>query len=115
MSSDKMEDISVESAAAPVLKSHIVVIGQHDYILENVENILNRAGYSTRGFLVSEEAAEYIRMNQVDLIFMGGGVNPNDRISLRKMIAQDFPQVKYVEHFGGPATILPEIEEALKK
>jgi DNA-binding NtrC family response regulator len=115
MSSDKMEDISVESAPAPVMKSHIVVIGQHDYILQNVENILNKAGYSTRGFLNSEEAAEYVRMNQVDLVLMGGGVNPNDRISLRKMIEQEFAHIKVVEHFGGPATILPEIEEALKK
>ncbi|MDZ4751098.1 MAG: hypothetical protein SGI87_05745 [Flavobacteriales bacterium] len=115
MSLDKMDDISVESTATPVLKAHITVIGQHDYILQNVENILSRAGYSTRGFLNTEEAAEYIKMNPVDLVFIGGGINPNDRIALRKMIESDFAIIKVVEHFGGPATIITEIEEALKK
>ncbi|MEY3397698.1 MAG: hypothetical protein RL220_292 [Bacteroidota bacterium] len=114
MSSDNIEEKSVESPVAPSTKAHVVVIGVHDYILANVENLLQRDGYTTVGFLDMEQAMEYIRANKTDLVLVGGGVNPNDRIAVKNLLSAEFPQARFLEHFGGPATIIPEVEQSLR-
>lgn len=94
---------------------HIVVFGKHDYIVENAERLLGKAGYSTKGFVEASEAIEYIKMNQVEGIFIGGGVDPHDRIAIKDLIDSTLPNVRLIDHFGGPATIISEVESALGK
>lgn len=94
---------------------HIVVFGKHDYIVENAERLLSKAGYSTKGFVEVEEAIEYVKMNQVEGIFIGGGVDPHHRIAIKELIDATFPHVRLIDHFGGPATIISEVESALGK
>lgn len=95
-------------------KKKILVFGKHEYILENVEGILQRAGFETHGFLEVEEASSYVNMNAIDAVLIGGGVDPHDRMAIKELIAQKFPTIAVVEHFGGPATIVSELKNALK-
>ena len=59
------------------------------------------------------EVLDYIRMNPLDGVLMGGGVDPHDRMEIKSLVAKDFPNAKVIEHFGGPATIITEVKTAL--
>ncbi|MFZ4784745.1 MAG: hypothetical protein ACOYLH_04650 [Flavobacteriales bacterium] len=97
-----------------ITPKNILVFGKHDYIVENAQNLLNKGGYSTAGFIVVAEAIEYLKNNSVDAVFIGGGIDPHDRIAIKAIIDTEKTHVKLVDHFGGPATILSEVEVALK-
>jgi hypothetical protein len=98
-----------------VTAKHIVVFGKHDYIVENAQNLLNKGGYTTSGFVEVAGAIEFLKSQPVDAVFMGGGVDPHDRIAIKAVIDADFQHVKIIDHFGGPATILTEAGNAFKK
>ncbi len=105
-----------ENNAQPIsisVKKHTVIYGKHDYIVRNVQTLLERADYSSEGFINLPEILDYIKMNPLDAIIIGGGVDPHDRIKVQELIKSDFPHVKMVEHYGGPATIIPELKQAL--
>lgn len=112
METEKQFTESQGRAAASV--QHVVVVGKHDYILENTQRILREAGYSTSG---STEVAQVIReleSAEPAVLLIGGGVHPNDRLSLLAFVHTRKPALKVVEHFGGPATIVPEVKSALE-
>lgn len=108
-----MEENIQERPVTISVKKHIVVFGKHDYILKNVEDLLVKADFTTSGFTVLAEALDYIKMNPLDAVLIGGGVDPHDRMEIQKLISTDFPHVKMIEHFGGPATIITEVKSAL--
>ncbi len=108
-----MEENIQETPITISVKKHIVVFGKHDYILKNVEDLLIKADFATAGFTVLPEALDYIRMNAPDAVFIGGGVDPHDRMQIQSLLNSDFPHVKVIEHFGGPATIISEVKSAL--
>jgi DNA-binding NtrC family response regulator len=108
-----MEENIQESPVTISVKKHIVVFGKHDYILKNVEDLLAKADFTTSGFTALPDALDYIKMNPLDAVFIGGGVDPHDRMEIQKLVSTDFPHVKMIEHFGGPATIITEVKSAL--
>ncbi|MFN8699071.1 MAG: hypothetical protein ACK5XQ_07075 [Flavobacteriales bacterium] len=91
----------------------VLVVGNHDYILRNVESLLQKAGFETAGHTEEEQALDYIRYNPLDAVLIGGGVDPHVRLKISQLVKSDFPSVKLIEHFGGPATILTEVQSAL--
>lgn len=97
-----------------VKKPFVVVLGKHEYIVENAERLLKAASFDTVGFVTLEETMAYLRANAVDGTLIGGGVDPHDRLALVKMIKEEFPAVKVIEHFGGPATIVSEVQQAFQ-
>jgi len=101
--------------ATQTTATRIVVYGKHDYILQNTETLLNRANYETTGFLEEWEVEDHIRMNPVDGLLIGGGVEPHDRQKIVEFVKTEFPAIRIIEHFGGPATILPEVNKAFGK
>lgn len=114
---DIMEDnnaLSPEEQKPVAGAKHLVIFGKHDYIVENAEKLLTKGGYVTKGFTQATEAMEYIKMNQIDGLFVGGGVDPHDRLSIKALIDADYPSIRIIDHFGGPATILSEVESAFK-
>lgn len=102
------------SESQKVAEKHVVIFGKHQYIVDNASNILTKGGYRTSAFVGVNEAMEHIKMNQTDAVFIGGGVDPHDRIALKELLDSTFPHVKLIDHFGGPATILSEVQGALK-
>jgi PleD family two-component response regulator len=91
----------------------VLVVGNHDYILRNVESLLQKAGFETAGHTEEEPALDYIRYNPIDAVLIGGGVDPHVRLKISQLVKTEFPTVKLIEHFGGPATILTEVQSAL--
>ena len=96
-------------------KKHIMVYGKYDYILKNVQDLLDKANYASTGFTALPEASDYIRLHPIDAIFIGGGVDPQDRQTLREVAASINKDLKIVEHYGGPATIIREVTDALSE
>jgi hypothetical protein len=108
-----MEEEKREIIPQVSVKKHIVVYGKHDYILTNVQNLINKADMTSIGFTLLGETLDYIRMNPLDAVLIGGGVDPHDRMKISELVKAEVPHIKVIEHFGGPATILPEIKSAL--
>ncbi|MFN6380097.1 MAG: hypothetical protein ACK4WD_12530 [Flavobacteriales bacterium] len=92
----------------------IVVFGKHDYIIKNTQNTLEKAGYAVKGFTEVEMARMYLEANPCDLLFVAGAVDPHDRIALKDVLDRQHPSSKILDHFGGPATILSEVESVFK-
>ncbi len=108
-----MEEENKQIQPVISIKKHIVVYGKHEYILINVQNLIDKADMTSIGFTVLEETLDYIRMNPLDAVLIGGGVDPHDRQKILETAKADLPHVKVIEHFGGPATILKEIRAAI--
>lgn len=109
---EKAQGIQESEASSRVKR--ILVMGNHDYIVRNAETLLQRAGYETVGFTEAEEALDHIRYNTLDAVLIGGGVDPHVRMKITSLVSTEFPLVKVVEHFGGPATILSEVDAAVR-
>lgn len=93
--------------------AQVLVVGKHEYVLEKVEGILNGKGYHTLGSVEYDEVLKLLRDSEIDLLFIGGGIPPQERIGYLEFVQSQKPDIRVVEHFGGPATILTEVAEAL--
>lgn len=100
-----MEDVALKQ---------IVVFGKHDYIVKNTQSTLEKANYNVVGFTELDNARMYLEANPCDLLFFAGAVDPHDRIALKTVIDKERPEAKLLDHFGGPATILTEVEAVFK-
>ncbi|MGB1032765.1 MAG: hypothetical protein ACPGWM_09120 [Flavobacteriales bacterium] len=96
-----------------VKQKTILVVGRHDYIVENITKILQPNGFNVLSSTADEEVLKILKSQEVDVLFIGGAVEPNSRVIYTSFLAQNGAKTKYVEHYGGPATILSEIQEAL--
>ena len=107
------EKIQENIEQAISVKKQIVVYGKHDYIVKNVLDLLSRADYAGAGYTNLEETLDHIRMSSFDAVIIGGGVDPHDRQQIKDLVANDYKHARVVEHYGGPATIIPELKSAL--
>jgi hypothetical protein len=110
-----MELHLTETAPVQVETVHALVFGKHEYIVSNVKSQLEKAEFTCAGSVVLSQALEYIKINQPQLIVIGGGVDPHDRIKIQNGIRELSLTTRVVEHFGGPATVLSEVREALAR
>jgi TPP-dependent trihydroxycyclohexane-1,2-dione (THcHDO) dehydratase len=108
-----MELNLIESPELQMETVHALVFGKHDYIVNNVKAQLEKAEFKCSGSVVLSQALEYLKASQPQLIVIGGGVNPHDRIKIQNSIKDWSLSTRIVEHFGGPATVLNEVREAL--
>lgn len=103
-------------AESPMVQAetlHALVFGKHEYIVSNVSNQLEKAEFKCAGSVVLSQALDYIKSNHPQLVVIGGGVDPHDRIKITKAIQDAGLSTKVVEHFGGPATVLHEVRAAI--
>ena len=91
----------------------VLVVGRHDYIVDNIQSILSPKGFEVLTSITDEEVLKILKSEDVDVLFVGGAVEPQAKAVFTSFLAQNAPSVKYVEHYGGPATILSEVQEAL--
>ena len=112
---NKMELQLTDATPVQVETVHALVFGKHEYIVSNVKAQLEKAEFNCSGSVVLSQALEYLKANQPQLIVIGGGVDPHDRIKIQKSIREWSLTTRMVEHFGGPATVLSEVREALSK
>jgi len=103
-------------AESPMVQAeilHALVFGKHEYIVSNVSAQLEKAEFKCSGSVVLSQALEYIKLNHPQLVVIGGGVDPHDRIKIVNAIKEAGITTKVVEHFGGPATVLHEVRSAI--
>ena len=110
-----MEINLIETAPAQTETVHALIFGKHDYIVNNVQTHLEKAEFRCACTVVLAQALDYLKNNQPQLIVIGGGVDPHDRIKIQNSIKEWSLTTRVVEHFGGPATVLQEVREALSK
>jgi DNA-binding NtrC family response regulator len=91
----------------------VLVVARRDYVLETVGGVLMRSGYSVLTAMDDEQVIKLLKLNLPDVLLIGGGVEPNSRLAFRRFIVSQMPQVKIVEHFGGPATLVSEVGQAI--
>lgn len=97
------------------VKKSIVVYGKHEYVVKNVLDLLARAEYNGTGYVRLEEVLDHIRLSSFDAVFIGGGVDPHDRLQIKELLSKEYKHAKIIEHYGGPATIIPEVKHALEE
>lgn len=90
----------------------VYVVDKHEYVLENMRTILQKAGFETSGSTDPEKVMRTLRETSFDLLLLGGGIAPNHRMAYIEYIHNHKPEIRIVEHFGGPATILQEVNLA---
>jgi len=90
---------------------HILILGKHQYMVENIQTILSKGGYEVRGFDQVETIIEEYQPTQLDMIVFTGAVNPSDFSSLISWKNEKFPDALIFEHHGGPATVLGEVQD----
>ena len=110
-----MELHLTETAPVHVETVNALVFGKHEYIVSNVKSQLEKAEFNCAGSVVLSQALEYLKTNQPQLIVIGGGVDPHDRIKIQNGIRELSLTTRVVEHFGGPATVLSEVREAMAR
>lgn len=91
----------------------VLVVGRRDYVLETLGGLLSRAGYSVLTEMEDEHVIKTLKSKSPDVLLIGGGVEPNSRLGFRRFIVSQMPLVKIVEHFGGPATLVSEVNQAV--
>ncbi len=89
---------------------HILVLGKHQYMVDNIVGILSKGGYAVSGFDQVENIIEEYQPSQLDMIVFTGAVNPSDHSSLLTWKDEKFPHALIFEHHGGPATLLEEVQ-----
>jgi DNA-binding NtrC family response regulator len=91
---------------------HILILGKHQYMVENLQQLLSKAGYKVAGFHEVEKALEEYKNTDLDMLVFTGAVSPNDFSDMLKWKEEQFPQSLVFEHHGGPATLVDEINAA---
>lgn len=99
--------------AEEVRSAQVLVVGRRDYIIDNVKKILLPKGFDVQGAMSDDDVLERLKTKTVDVLFIGGSVEPNSKRDFAEWIHNFCPNTKMIEHFGGPATILLEVQQAL--
>lgn len=92
----------------------VLIVGRRDYVLQTFSDIARKAGLNPLALSADEEVFKALRSRSYSVLLLGGGVEPNSRIAFREYVIQHRPEVKIIEHFGGPATLLDELRSAIR-
>jgi DNA-binding NtrC family response regulator len=90
---------------------HILILGKHQYMVDNVQGILSKGGFEVNGYDQVEKIIEEYQATQLDMIVFTGAVNPSDFSDLIQWKNEKFPSALIFEHHGGPATVLEEVQQ----
>ncbi len=93
----------------------ILVIGRHSQIMQTILKLINEMDdYHAIGCLTDQEAMDLLKVNSIDLLLIGGGVEAKSELMLRNFVEENFPLTKVIQHFGGGSGLLfNELREAL--
>jgi len=96
-------------------KIQILVIGKEPDILQTVVRLINNNNtWNATGTGEDETAIELFHRHVYDLVLLGGGIEPESEIKLRKLFTLQNPDIKIIQHWGGGSGLLEnEIRSAL--
>ncbi len=88
----------------------ILILGKHQYMVDNIQSILEKGGFSVVGYAAVEQVLEEYQSETLDMIVFTGAVSPSDESDLIQWKNEKFPAAMIFEHHGGPATVLEEVQ-----
>lgn len=91
----------------------VLVLGRRDYIVEALMKVVKSEGFEVKGCMEDQEVMRMVSKGKVDLLLISGGVEPNSRIMLKTFLGKTYPDIKVLEHFGGPATLPADLRQTL--
>jgi hypothetical protein len=93
----------------------ILYFGKNKDILETVIRLLNNhESWSGEGVYELEHVKESLQDEHFDILLLGCGIDEADEEKLRKYLAEFYPAIKIIQHYGGGSGLLSnEILEAL--
>ena len=96
-------------------KIHILVICQHEEILQTILRLINHnERWDAIGASDAEKAVELFHQHAFDLVLLGSGISNESENKLWKLFTHQNPHIKIIHHFGGGSGLLSnEIEAAL--
>jgi hypothetical protein len=92
----------------------VLIAGRKDYIVQSYSEIAKKEGYQVLTAFTDEEVYKLLKGKTVNILLVGGGVEPNSRIGYREFIMQNNLETRMIEHFGGPATLPQELQSSSK-
>lgn len=97
-------------------KIQILVIGRETDILQTVLRLINKNdNWNATGTGEDEIAIELFHQHPYDLVLLGGGIEVDSEIKLRKIFTLQNPAIKIIQHWGGGSGLLEnEIRAALE-
>lgn len=97
-------------------KIQILVIGRETDILQTVLRLINKNdNWNATGTGEDETAIELFHQHPYDLVLLGGGIEADSEIKLRKIFTLQNPDIKIIQHWGGGSGLLEnEIRAALE-
>jgi hypothetical protein len=96
-------------------KVNILYIGRHQEILDTVVRLLNKnEQWQGFGALTDEQAESIFLQNEMDIILLGPGIEPDSENNLCSLFKTQQPDIIILQHFGGGSGLLAtEIGQAL--
>lgn len=92
----------------------ILILGRNAGMMQQVLAFLQQEGFAnTKGVLSNEEVQTALLTRQYNVLIIGGGVDTETRNMIKQLIADKRIDIKLVEHFGNPATLVAEIKTAV--
>ncbi|MDB5278421.1 MAG: hypothetical protein JWR61_3376 [Ferruginibacter sp.] len=97
-------------------KIQILVIGRDADILQTVVRLVNKnEEWNATGTSEDEAAIELFHQHPYDLVLLGGGIENDSELKLRKIFTLQNPNIKIIQHWGGGSGLLEnEIHSALE-
>jgi DNA-binding NtrC family response regulator len=97
-------------------KIQILVVGREPEILQTVIRLINKNDqWNATGTRTDETAIELFHQHIFNLVLLGGGIENDSEIKLRKIFTLQNPAVKIIQHWGGGSGLLEnEIRAALE-
>ncbi len=96
-------------------KKQILVIGRNQDAMQKVLELINQhENWTGKGSITDEGATEMFMNGTFDLVLLGGGVEVESGIQLRKTFTAHNPDIYIIQHFGSVNTLVSDIEAAFK-
>lgn len=96
------------------MKPRVLVLGRRDYIVDALMNVVSREGFEVKGCMEDQDVMRLASKGKFDLLLISGGVEPNSRIMLKTFLSKTYPDIKVLEHFGGPATLPADLHRSFE-
>ena len=88
------------------------VICPHQETLDAALQFLTEKEFEAFGVLNKEEALAHFGEKPYDMVIISGGIDGRTREELRKEFTKVNKEFEFIEHFGSPENLLPEMIEA---
>ncbi|HRH60775.1 MAG TPA: hypothetical protein PL045_09415 [Chitinophagaceae bacterium] len=94
------------------MNNNILIPDRHASMMQKVIALLYENGFvNTKGVLTNHEVHHELLTNNYGIFIIGGGVDDETRIMIRRLITDNNIQIKLVEHFGNAEKLIEEISE----